>query len=113
MKKHRLNTSVTSFAAVLALSLLTACAGISDHGKRIDVYKHDGSRQCEGPGLTPQEMQRELEGIRVYAAVKKQREDVMFPAVCGGMTPNINVYTIDANKRYQAQQRGFAVWQSK
>ena len=54
-------------------------------------------------------MQAELVGIRVHAAEKSHLPDVMFPAVCGGGTGSINVYTIDAQQRGQAEQRGFAL----
>lgn len=95
----------------LALTLLAACATAPDKSAGIDVYKHDGSRQCEGEGMSPQDMQSQLDGIEVYAARKEQLQGVAFPAVCGGDTPNINVYTIDASQRRQAEQRGFAVIQ--
>ena len=94
-----------------ALTLLAACAAAPDKNASIDVYKHDGSRQCEGEGMSPQDMQSQLGGIKVYAARKGQLQGVAFPAVCGGGTPHINVYTIDASQREQAEQRGFAVIQ--
>ena len=91
-----------------AVSLLAACAGLSG-SPTVQVYKHDGARQCEGEGITVASMQAELAGIRVYAAEKSHLPDVMFAAVCGGDTGSINVYTIDAHQRRSAEQRGFAL----
>ena len=94
---------------VLILSAtLAACAAVSD-GQTTQVYKLDGARQCEGAGISVQEMQKELSGIRVYGAEKSALQDVMFPAVCGGGTGSINVYTIAKADVKQAQARGFAL----
>lgn len=87
---------------------LAACVAVSD-GQTIRVYKPDGARQCEGEGISVAAMQAELAGIGVHAAEKSHLPDVMFPAVCGGGTGSINVYTIDAQQRGQAEQRGFAL----
>ncbi|UOO81385.1 hypothetical protein LVJ83_10530 [Uruburuella testudinis] len=89
-------------------SLLAACAHLSD-GQTIQVYKHDGSRQCEGAGVLPETMQNELKGIRIYHAEKSRLEGVAFPAVCGGGTGSINVYTIDTQNQAEAEKRGFSV----
>lgn len=94
--------------ALLAALLLAACAhtGTTPAG-RIQVYKSDGARQCEGGGISPETMRQELRGIRVYAAAKQHLQGMMFPAVCGGATGSINVYTIDAANREKAHERGF------
>ncbi|PSJ80433.1 hypothetical protein C7N83_06440 [Neisseria iguanae] len=80
----------------------------------MSVYKSDGSRQCEsGSGVSVQEMLRELGSIKVYAAQADVLHGVAFPAVCGGGTPNINVYVIDAKNLKKVQQRGFHLLQNK
>ena len=82
--------------ALILSATLAACAAVSDG-------------QCEGAGISVQEMQKELSGIRVYGAEKSALQDVMFPAVCGGGTGSINVYTIAKADVKQAQARGFAL----
>ncbi len=91
-----------------AVLWLAACApvpaAVSGH---IEVYRSDGARQCEGEGLDVAAMQPLLGDIRVYAARKDALADRMFPAVCGGATGSINVYTIDAADEAKARMRGF------
>ncbi|MDO5638484.1 MAG: hypothetical protein Q4G28_01275 [Neisseria sp.] len=96
----------------IILTALSACANLSD-GQTVQVYQSDGSRQCEGAGVSPEEMQRELDGIRVYAAEKSHLQGVAFPAVCGGATGSINVYTIDAAEQEEAAKRGFNLLNQK
>lgn len=90
------------------LTALTACTHLSD-GYTVQVYKSDGSRQCEGAGLSAEIMQQELDGIRVYAAGKSVLQGVAFPAACGYGTGSVNVYTIDAKRQAEAEKRGFNV----
>lgn len=108
-----MKTIFRTVLAVAALSL-TACLPItgSSHESRIQVYKHDGSRQCEA-GISPADMQTELQGIRVYEAGKSELLDKAYPEVCGGETGSINVYTIDVKDRSEAEKRGFKVLQKK
>ena len=47
--------------ALILSATLAACAAVSD-GQTIQVYKLDGARQCEGAGISVQEMQKELSG---------------------------------------------------
>ncbi|WP_229439448.1 hypothetical protein [Neisseria brasiliensis] len=106
-----------SLACLCVAPLLSACAvsdGKPSQAERISVYKSDGSRQCgSGSGVSAQEMLRELDGMKVYAARADVLHGVAFPAVCGGGTPNINVYVIDAKNLKKAQQRGFHLLQNK
>lgn len=103
-------------AALLTALLLTACAHGSGSlkspqtAKRIDVYRSDHSTQCHGEGITPEAMQRELGAIPVFAARKDQLRGVAFPAVCGGATGSVNVYTIAQDNQAAAEQRGFRVF---
>lgn len=76
------------------------------------VYRHDGSRQCEGgTGIPAAEMQRELQGIRVYAAEHLPYSGLAVPAACGYPSGAVNRYTIDARDIKAAQQKGFLLWQ--
>ena len=100
-----------SVLTILATALLfTACAHTPQApAAQIQVYKSDGARQCEGGGIAPEIMLKELDGIHVYAARKQLMQGVMVPAVCGGTTGSINVYNIAAEDQAAAEQRGFAV----
>ncbi len=101
----------TVLAIILAGNVLAACAfGGQQEVERVRIYKSDGSRQCESGGISPETMKTELQGIRVYTAKKQVLHGVMFPAVCGGKTGNINVYTIAAKDQAEAQKRGFFVF---
>ncbi|WP_416190303.1 hypothetical protein ACM67B_04360 [Neisseria sp. CCUG17229] len=106
------------YLAFLCTPLLFSACAVSDvrssQTERILVYKSDGSRQCgSGSGVSVQEMLRELDGIKVYTARADVLHGVVFPAVCGGGTPNINVYMIDEKNLNKAQQRGFHLLQNK
>ena len=109
--------------------LLTACASHSGSLKtnevsfgaaktssraapRIEVYRSDNAIQCQGGGISPEVMQRELSGIQVFAARKDELRGVAFPSVCGGATGSINVYTIQQADQAAAEQRGFRVFQA-
>ncbi len=109
--------------------LLTACANNSGSLKtnevgfgaaktsshaatRIEVYRSDNAVQCQGGGISPEAMQRELSGIQVFAARKDELRGVAFPSVCGGATGSINVYTIQQADQAAAEQRGFRVFQA-
>ena len=99
--------------------LLTACASHSVSLKapsraatRIEVYRSDNAIQCQGGGISPEAMQRELSGIQVFAARKDELRGVAFPSVCGGATGSINVYTIQQADQAAAEQRGFRVFQA-
>ena len=114
----------------LAVSfLLTACASHSGSLKtnevsfgaaktssraatHIEVYRSDNAVQCQGGGISPEAMQSELDAIPVFAARKDQLRGVAFPAVCGGTTGSINVYTIQQADQAAAEQRGFRVFQA-
>ena len=104
-------------ATLTCVLLLTACSHSGDlqrsHQQHIQIYKPDGARQCEGGGISPEAMQSELQGIRVYSARKSILSGMMFPTVCGGITGSINVYTIAAKNQAEAQQRGFSVLPQK
>lgn len=74
---------------------------------RVFVYKPDGSLQCGmGKGIPPEEMEKELEGIKVYS--RENRPDgKMHIQVCGSPTGQVNVYEIPASSLKEAEKRGF------
>ena len=104
----------TPTAALITTLLLTACAHHSGSLKptpnRIDVYRSDNATQCGGEGISPTAMQSELGNIPVFAARKDHLRGVSFPAVCGGATGSVNVYTIPQTSQAAAEQRGFRVF---
>ncbi|WP_241155849.1 hypothetical protein [Neisseria yangbaofengii] len=63
--------------------------------------------------MSAQEMSGELDGIKVHAVQADVLHGVVFPVVCGGSTPNINVYVIDAKNLKKARQRRFHLLQNK
>lgn len=91
--------------------LVAACANTADV-LRVDVAKSDGSRQCKGGSVSLETMQSELQDIKVFAARKDHLRGVAFPAVCGGDTGSVNVYTINANDVEIVKQRGFHVFKT-
>lgn len=127
-KSHRLGLGALAFCALLGL---TACNATGAPGRGpvsgpapgpvsgpvsgavIEVYKSDGSRQCETEsGVSPQTMQaRELADVQVLSARRDALRDMAFPAVCGGMTGSVNVFTIPAADWEKVHARGFARWQ--
>jgi hypothetical protein len=74
---------------------------------RVLVYKADGSLQCGmGKAITPQEMEKQLNGIKVYS--RENRPDgKMHIQVCGSPTGMINVYEIPQTSLREAEKRGF------
>lgn len=77
---------------------------------RVMVYKADGSLQCgQGKGLSPEEMQKELEGVKVYSAINRHDGD-MHPMACGLATGQVNVYEIARRDLDLAKRRGFKLW---
>ena len=74
---------------------------------RIYVAKADGSLQCGmAKGQTPQDMEKQLEGIKVYS--RENRPDGrMHIQVCGSATGQVNVFEIPSTSLKDAEKRGF------
>lgn len=97
------------FATMVIGTTLTACATQSQtqqSSATVDVYQSDLSRQCEGNGVSPEQMKEKLQNITVYA-MRKGQLNMMYPSVCGGQTGKINIYTIAQKDLAQAQTLGF------
>jgi hypothetical protein len=78
--------------------------------RRVLVYKYDGSLQCGmGKGKSVKEMAKELEGIKIFSAVKKP-DGLMHIQVCGSNTGMTNVYEILASDLPEAERKGFKLW---
>lgn len=74
---------------------------------RIFVYKPDGSLQCGmAKGESPQEMEKLLEGIKVYSR-ENRADGKMHIQVCGSPTGRVNIYEIPATSLKDAEKRGF------
>jgi hypothetical protein len=107
--------SLARTAAVIALSAWlpawpgseqAAAAGVT---RSIEVFKPDGSVQCEpGSGVPLEQMRRQLTGagIAVHAA-RTARDMQIRPAVCGTATGTLNAYIIDAGRIEEARALGF------
>lgn len=77
----------------------------------VEVYKYDGSLQCErGSEIPLEDMAGELTaaGIEVQAS-RKGTDGLAHIAVCGASTGNVNVYTIPSDALSRAEELGFRV----
>jgi hypothetical protein len=103
--------------ALLGAACLAGTATMADAGEgadlggtpQIEVFKPDGSLQCEpGSGTPLATMQAELRdaGIRVYSA-RSASDGMMHPQACGTPTGLRNVFSIDAAALDQALAQGF------
>jgi len=83
--------------------------GASGEPGEIQVYRHDGSLQCEpDSGMPLEEMAAELEdaGIEILGS-RTGHDDLARMAVCGAPTGNINIFTIDEANLQAARALGF------
>lgn len=79
-------------------------------GQRVHVYKPDGSLQCnQGRKITPEEMEKELAGVRIYSKLNKN-DGKMRIQLCGSPTGNCNIFEIDRENLDQALKLGFKEW---
>jgi hypothetical protein len=76
--------------------------------KFVKVFKRDIALQCQGQSTSPDSMAKELiaSGIDV-ACAQKNSDGLLHPAVCGGISGNINVFKISKNDVVKAQISGF------
>lgn len=76
-------------------------------GKRVVVFKSDGSIQCQmASGVSLEAMAKELQGIHIFSQ-NKQHDGMMRSQVCGNSTGNLNTYTILEKDLEKAQNFGF------
>ena len=76
----------------------------------VDVYKYQGSRQCENGGVTLAEMQTQLQmtGVNVLSG-SCGVDGMVYPAFCGGADGKINIFSIPSQNAPQAQAQGFTL----
>ncbi len=70
------------------------------------VAKEDGSLQCGSKGISTEEMEKQLKGIKVLSR-DKHADGKMHIQVCGSRTGMVNVYEIPASSLSEAESRGF------
>lgn len=97
---------------VVISCLLMACATPdreSNTARTVEVYKPDGSRQCEADsGIPLSVMEQELSNAAIQVLSSRSAHDCLFrPALCGTATGVINIYEIAANRIPDAQVLGF------
>lgn len=101
------------------LLMLTACSTIkcrnlksqNKNKEHVFVYKYDGTKQCNmGQEITLEQMQKELDGIKVYSTAKR-KDGLVRMTVCGADTGSANVYEIDKTEVKKAEEKGFKVWE--
>ncbi|UOG90879.1 MAG: hypothetical protein L3K52_11795 [Candidatus Thiothrix sulfatifontis] len=74
----------------------------------VDVYKYQGSRQCEGGGTPLAEMQRQLQaGGAIVTSTSCGTDGRMYSALCGTTDGRINIFTISSNSMNAALAQGF------
>ncbi len=74
----------------------------------VDVYKYQGSRQCDSGGVPLAEMQRQLQaGGAVVTGSSCGMDGRMYPAFCGGADGKINIFTVTSNSMNAALAQGF------
>lgn len=97
---------IAKLASLTIVLSLTACASTADPVK---VYINSGAKQCLGLGKSLEQTSAILTeaGIDNGAAECGKQQGVLFPAVCGGGTPDVNIHEIDKSDLEQAKQLGF------
>lgn len=95
----------------LLISILSACAAAKPpgHTDAREVYKPEGSRQCEpGSGVGAAELRAELAAARIpVLGYRPGSDERVHPAVCGAQTGRIHVFTIPAAAVADAQALGY------
>ena len=75
-----------------------------------DVYKYQGSRQCENGGVPLAEMQRQLQMSNIPVTNASCGTDGrMYPQFCGGADGKINIFTIPSAALDAALAQGFVL----
>lgn len=95
---------------LVALLYSTACTSSVETSSYdlVYIYKYDGSVQCSQQAISLQAMEIDLvhAGIQVFE-MRKASDNRLYPAVCGGKTGRMNVYSIKSSDLTRAQQLGF------
>lgn len=103
-----MNKPTLSLLTMLALSGCFASVPEGDTAVR-EVFKHDGSRQCEpDSGQSAAALRAELaaQGITVLGQ-RTGHDGRIYPAVCGAPTGRTQVFTIPAAQVTAAETLGY------
>lgn len=103
---------IKDMLTIIAACLLMAC--IPQHQVKavtgaVEIYKPDGSRQCEPDSGTPlSEMEKILTDAGIEVLSSRRDHDCLFrPALCGTATGAINIYEISRDQLPEAQALDF------
>lgn len=83
-----------------------AAKPLTDSGVSVFVSKPDGSLQCGARGVSAEEMEKQLKGIKVISRDKRS-DGKMHIQVCGSPTGQLNIYEIPESSLKDAEARGF------
>ncbi len=74
----------------------------------VEIYKYQGSRQCEGGGVPLAAMHQQLQmaGVQVKGS-SCGMDGRMYAAFCGGADGKINIFTVSADTANLAYSQGF------
>lgn len=97
-------------SGVAAISQNNKTGEAVKEGKKVLVYRYDGSLQCnQGIPTTLEKMKEDLKGITVHS-MEKRNDGQMRIQVCGTNTGTANVYEIDEKDLAEALKLGFQQW---
>jgi hypothetical protein len=104
--------SLMRMLTIVAGCLLMSCATqhqVKAVTRTVEIYKPDGSRQCEPDSGTPlTEMERILTDAGIPVLSSRHDHDCLFrPALCGTATGSINIYEISEDQLSDAQALDF------
>ena len=98
-------------ACLATAATVAACGGGDSEPttSTVNLYKHAGSVQCGGGGLTLSSMERELveAGVRVVAA-SCGNDGAVHPALCGLPDGQIGIFEVAASHAQAASALGFS-----
>jgi len=113
MKITSITTHTPRFLACLATAMsLAACGGGESEPTStttVSLYKHAGSVQCTGGGMTRAAMERQLAdaGVQVLGS-SCGTDGMVYPALCGGLDGRISIFEVPASHAPAASAAGFA-----
>ncbi|WP_157832871.1 hypothetical protein [Thiolinea disciformis] len=106
--KHLPHTSLFIITALILSACITQQA--TKNPNTVEVYKHRGSKQCEGGGLTQLEVEQQLSALGATIYKKSCATDgKTYPAYCGNADGKIYVFTIDKSAAEKARAQGFGL----
>ena len=94
--------------ALLLLTTMNVCAQVSEN-KTTLVFKTSGDKQCLNVGRTLEQSRQELvdKGIKADKGFCADRQDKVYPMVCGAGTPHIHLFNIATTQVETAKEIGY------